>query len=71
MISLAFDEPLVVPLLLWAGVACVARSRHTVPRGVAAEGRPSMASSAGWATLSILFYVVVPVALSQAGLLPG
>lgn len=71
VISPAYDESLVVQLLLWAGVACVALARHTVPRGVAAEERPSMARSAVWTTLAILFYVVVPVVLSQAGLLPG
>ena len=71
VISLAYGESLVVPLLLWAGVACVAMARHAVPRGVAAEERPSMARSAVWATLAILLYVVVPVVLSQAGLLSG
>ena len=30
-----------------------------------------MARSAMWATLAIVAYVVVPVLLSQAGLLPG
>ncbi len=70
VISLAYDESLIVPLLLWAGVGCVAMARQTVPRGVAVEERESMARSAVWTTLAILLYIVVPVVLSQAGLLP-
>ena len=69
VISLAYGESLVVPMFLWLGVACVAMAWHTVPRGIAAEERPSMARSAMWATLAIVAYVVVPVLLSQAGLL--
>lgn len=67
--SLAYGESLVIPLCLWLGVACVAMAWHTVPRAVAAEERPSMARSAMWAGLAIVAYVVIPVLLSQAGLL--
>lgn len=70
-VSLAYGESLVVPLALWAGVGCIFMAWRSVPRRITAEGRPTMARSAIWAVLAVLAYVVVPVVLSQSGVVSG
>ena len=71
VISLAYGESLVVPVLLWIGVGCVFMAWRTVPRRISAEERPTMARSATWTALAVVAYVVVPVVLSQTGVVSG
>lgn len=62
-IALAYDESLVVPLLLGAGVGCLVLARRAVPA--------SLRASAAWTVLAIMLYVLLPVALSSMGVLAG
>jgi hypothetical protein len=70
-ISVAYGESLVLPVLLWVGVGCVFMAWRTVPRRIGAEERPTMARSATWTALAVVAYVVVPVVLSQTGVVSG
>ena len=65
-VAVAYDEPLLTPLLLWLGVGALVVARQQVPRSVTAQERPRMAASATWVVLGILLYVVAPVVLSRS-----
>ena len=71
LLALVHDGPLVVPALLAAGAGCVVRAWRSVPRSLTASERPTMARSAAWAGLGLVLFVVVPVALTRAGVLGG
>ncbi|WP_341229873.1 hypothetical protein [Nocardioides salarius] len=63
--SLAYDESLLTPVLLVLGTGCVLAARASVPRGLGADERPTMARSAAWVVVAVLLYVVAPVLLGR------
>lgn len=57
----------VVPVCLWAGVACLVVARRHLPRGIDPGQRPAMGRSARWIVLAGLVALVLPVVLVNLG----
>ncbi|MEO5665908.1 MAG: hypothetical protein ABIR39_21775 [Nocardioides sp.] len=66
VVSIAYDESLVVPAFLWLGVGALALAHRQVPRSVTSQEQPRMAASAAWVVVGIVLYVVVPVVLNRS-----
>jgi cell division protein FtsW (lipid II flippase) len=71
LVSVAYDETLVVPLLMWAGVGCVVMARRSLPHRVTPEERPALGRTAAWIVLALLSFFVLPLVLDRLGAVPG
>jgi hypothetical protein len=65
VVSLAYGESLVVPVLLALGTGCFVMARRSIPATLTAGDRAALGASAGWVVVGILVFLVGPVALSS------